>query len=93
MSPSAATVPFDRAVVARIIESLPFDVRNASIREMSRLVDTLESELSVRFIRMEFGIPGLPTSDIAVNAEIAALRDRRVGHIYAPFDGIPELKA
>ena len=93
MSSSATTVPFDRAVVRRIIDALPFDVRSASIREMSRLVDLLEAELSTRFVRMEFGIPGLPTSAVAVNAEIAALRDRRVGHIYAPFDGIPELKA
>ncbi len=89
---TVATLPFDRAVVRRIVQAQPFDVRQASIREMNRLVNALEAELGVRFIRMEFGIPGLPTSDIAVRAEIEALRDRKVGHVYAPFDGIPELK-
>jgi aspartate/methionine/tyrosine aminotransferase len=42
---------------------------------------------------MEFGIPGLPLAPVAIDAEIAALRQRQVGHVYAPFDGLPELKA
>jgi aspartate/methionine/tyrosine aminotransferase len=87
-----ATVPFDREAVRLIVEAQPFDVRKASIREMNRLVNAIEADLSVRFIRMEFGIPGLPTSDIAVRAEIEALRDRRVGNLYAPFDGLADLK-
>jgi aspartate/methionine/tyrosine aminotransferase len=41
---------------------------------------------------MEFGIPGLPVHSIAVDAEIEALRDRKVGHVYAPFEGLPALK-
>ncbi len=86
-----ATLPLDRAAVRRILEAQPFDVRRASIREMNRLVNAIEAELEIRFIRMEFGIPGLPTSPIAVEAEIAALR-RGLGHVYAPFDGVPELK-
>jgi aspartate/methionine/tyrosine aminotransferase len=84
-------VPFDREAIRRIIAAQPFDVRQASIREMNRLVNGIEAELDVRFIRMEFGIPGLPTPDLAVTAEIEALRDRKVGHVYAPFDGLPEL--
>src|SRR5512138_185698 len=72
------TVPFDREAVRRIIEAQPFDVRKASIREMNRLVNAIEADLNVRFIRMEFGIPGLPVSDIAIRAEIEALRDRKV---------------
>lgn len=84
---------FDRDVVQRLVDAQPFDVRKASIREMNRLVNTIETELGVRFVRMEFGIPGLPTPDIAVRAEVEALRDRRVGHVYAPFDGLPELCA
>lgn len=81
-----------RDAVQRIIASQKFDVRKASIREMNNLVNAIESELGVRFIRMEFGIPGLPTSPIAVEAEIDALRNRRVGHVYAPFEGVVALK-
>jgi aspartate/methionine/tyrosine aminotransferase len=86
------TVPLDREAVRLIVEAQPFDVRKASIREMNRLVNAIEADLGVRFIRMEFGIPGLRTSDIAVRAEIEALRDRHVGNLYAPFDGLPDLK-
>ena len=86
------TIPFARLVVREILEDQRLDIGTASIREMSQVVSAIERRLDVRFIRMEFGIPGLPVSPIAVEAEIEALRDRGVGHVYAPFDGIPELK-
>ncbi len=86
------TVPLDRAVVRRILESQQFDVRTASIREMNAVVNAIETELGVRFIRMEFGVPGLPVSPIAIEAEVKALRDRQLGHVYAPFVGVQDLK-
>ncbi|HEX4824420.1 MAG TPA: pyridoxal phosphate-dependent aminotransferase [Candidatus Polarisedimenticolaceae bacterium] len=86
------TVPLHRESVARLVAAQPFDVRNASIREMNRLVNAIEADSGLTFIRMEFGIPGLPVSEIAIRAEIDALQNRRVGNVYAPFDGIPELK-
>ena len=85
-------LPFDRDAVRAIIQAQPFDVRRASIREMNRLVNAIEADLNVRFIRMEFGIPGLPTSDIAIRAEIEALQEKKVSNVYAPFDGIAPLK-
>ena len=85
-------VPLDRETVARLVAAQPFDVRNASIREMNRLVNAIEADQGAAFIRMEFGIPGLPVDEIAVRAEAEALQKRRVGNVYAPFDGIPELK-
>jgi aspartate/methionine/tyrosine aminotransferase len=85
-------LPFDRDAIKAIVEAQPFDVRKASIREMNRLVNAIEADLGVKFIRMEFGIPGLPTSDIAIRAEIEALRDKRVANVYAPFDGLADLK-
>ncbi|HKQ61000.1 MAG TPA: pyridoxal phosphate-dependent aminotransferase [Candidatus Polarisedimenticolaceae bacterium] len=87
------SVPFDRAVVARVAAAQRFDVRHGSIREMSRFVDDLERELGTHFVRMEFGIPGLPLDPLAIAAEAEALGARGRGHVYAPFDGIPELKA
>jgi aspartate/methionine/tyrosine aminotransferase len=83
--------PFDRGAVARIVRETGVDLRSASIREMNRVVDAIEKEVGARFIRMEFGIPGLPPHPIAVEAEIAALRKGLAQH-YAPFDGIPALK-
>jgi len=90
---SEMPVPFDRRAIAEIVESQKFDVRTASIREMNNVINAIEKRLDAKFVRMEFGVPGLPVDEIAVSAETAALRDKRVGHIYAPFEGVPELKA
>ncbi len=87
-----AAIPLDREVVRRIVSSLGFDVRTASIREMNKLVNSIERELDIRFVRMEFGIPGLPVNPVAIDAETEALRERQVGHVYAPFEGVPALK-
>jgi len=87
-----ATTPYDREAVRKILERQRFDVRRPSIRQMNNLVSSIESELGVKFIRMEFGIPGLPTSPVAIEAEVEALRERAVGSVYAPFEGVPALK-
>ena len=83
--------PLSRDDVARAIKDAGVDVRKASIREMNNLVGSIERSFDVRFIRMEFGIPGLPTPPIAIEAEAEALRNG-VGNVYAPFEGIPDLK-
>ena len=86
------TVPLDRESVRRIIDKHHFDLRSASIREMNKLVNGIEQELDFRFIRMEFGIPGLSVDPVALDAESDALRVKQVGHVYAPFEGVPALK-
>ena len=63
----------------------------ASIREIRRLIDRLEADGAPGFIRMEMGVPGLPTPQVAIDAEIAALREG-VSSSYPPVAGIPELK-
>jgi aspartate/methionine/tyrosine aminotransferase len=59
---------------------------------MNAVVTAIETKLGVKFVHMEFGIPGFPTDGIAIDAEIQALRERKVSSRYAPYDGIPELK-
>jgi len=85
-------IPLDAEAVGRIITESGIDLRTASIREMNRVVNEIETALDIQFIRMEFGIPGLPTNPLAVEAEIDALANRGLTNRYAPFDGIPELK-
>jgi len=85
-------VPIDRDTVRTIVERQQFDLRRASIREMNKLVNAIEQEVGLRFIRMEFGIPGLSVDPVALEAEAAALRRFGVGAVYAPFDGVPALK-
>jgi len=83
----------DAVLVEAAIAAQKLDLASASIREVNRLVNALEAETSQRFIRMEFGIPGLPAHPAALAAEIEALKDGRIAATYAPFDGLPELKA
>jgi len=67
------------------------NVGKASIREVKRLVDFIEQSTGIRFIRMEMGVPGLPPSQIGIEAEIEALR-RGVAAIYPDIYGIEPLK-
>ena len=87
------TTPIDAKTVRdNINKSGLKSVGLASIRECNRLVLNIEKDSGRRFIRMEMGIPGLTPPQIAIDAEIEALKNN-VGSIYPPFDGIPQLKA
>lgn len=84
--------PIDaKTVKLNIVKSGLECVGLASIRECNRLVTNIEKDSGQRFIRMEMGIPGLAPPQIAIDAEIEALNNK-VGSIYPPFDGIPQLK-
>lgn len=75
----------------RLDESGIVNVGRASIREIKKLIDGIEQDSGEKFIRMEMGIPGLPPSRIAIDAEIAAL-NAGVAAIYPDIYGIPQLK-
>ncbi len=84
--------PINYDIVKRKIEEsgLP-NVGEASIREIKKLIDGIEQETSKKYIRMEMGVPGIPASQVGVEAEIAALK-KGVASIYPDIQGIPELK-
>ena len=84
--------PINYQVVSqKIKESHLESVGKASIREIKKLVDNIEQETGDKFIRMEMGIPGLPATQIGVDAEIAALKNG-VASVYPDIHGIPPLK-
>lgn len=66
-------------------------IGNATIREIKKLVDTIEKETGEKYIRMEMGVPGLPPAQVGVEAEIEALKNG-VAAIYPDIYGIPSLK-
>lgn len=63
----------------------------ATIREIVRLVNAIEAETGEKYIRMEMGVPGLPSPEIGIEAEIDALKSG-VASRYPMIDGISELK-
>ncbi len=84
--------PINAEVVSRRIkESGLTDMGQASIREIVRLVFDIEGETGDKYIRMEMGVPGLPSPEIGINAQIEALK-KGVASKYAMIDGLPELK-
>lgn len=84
--------PIDEKIVKEKIKAsnLP-NIGRASIREVKRLINEIETASGKQFIRMEMGIPGLPPVQIGVEAQKQAL-DNGVAAIYPDIEGIPALK-
>ena len=84
--------PIDYNVVTqKLKESGIPSVGKATIREIKKLIDQIQADTGEKFIRMEMGIPGLPTAEIAIEAEIKALRSG-IAAIYPDIWGTPDLK-
>ncbi len=84
--------PISYDVVQRHIqESQIRNIGKATIREIKRLINGIETETGEKFIRMEMGVPGLPACEIGIQAEIEALKNG-VAAIYPDIEGTPILK-
>ena len=66
-------------------------VSGASIREVVSIISVMEKLSGIDFIRMDMGIPGIPTPKIGIDSEIEALKLGKPAE-YGQIDGIPELK-
>ena len=84
--------PISHEVVQRHIQDSKIrNIGQATIREIKRLINGIETETGEKFIRMEMGVPGLPATAIGVQAEIEALQ-RGVAAVYPDIEGAPVLK-
>lgn len=63
------------------------DITQLSIREVGKLVSMIEQESGEEFIHMEMGVPGLPASQIGIEAEKEAL-DKGLAAAYPNIEGI-----
>jgi len=63
------------------------DITRLSIREVGKLVAQIEKESGQEFIHMEMGVPGLPASPVAIDAEKEAL-DNGLAAQYPNIEGI-----
>lgn len=68
------------------------DFEKATIREVKSVATYAEKESGVEFIKLEMGIPGLPASQVGVDAQVEALR-AGIAHSYPDIQGYPALKA
>jgi aspartate/methionine/tyrosine aminotransferase len=84
--------PVDFTIVKqKIAESGLRSLGKASIREVLKLISQIEEETGVKYVRMEMGIPGLPSNEIGVEAEIESLK-RGVSSDYPNIEGLSILK-
>jgi len=67
------------------------NIGHANIREVSKIINDIEQRTGVEFVRMEIGVPGLPTPEVGVEAHIQALKNG-ISSIYPPIDGTPDFK-
>ena len=87
-----SNIPISHEIVKRLTEKIGMvSVGDASIREIVQLVNMIERETGINFIRMEMGVPGLPSPAIGIEAEIEALKNG-VSSVYPDIAGIPSLK-
>ena len=92
MNVPTKNTPIDYQIVSQKIKESNLDSPGvASIREIKKLVDQIEKASGEKFVRMEMGIPGLPPTQVGVDAEIEALK-KGVAAIYPDIFGIPQLK-
>ncbi|MCD6597572.1 MAG: pyridoxal phosphate-dependent aminotransferase, partial [Bacteroidales bacterium] len=66
-------------------------IGRGSIREIVKLVNSIEAKTGTEFIRMEMGVPGLSPPQVGVDAEIEALK-RGVAAKYPMIEGVKDLK-
>lgn len=84
--------PLSQDIVDKTAASLGIlDISTATIRQIVALSGALEKEADEKFVHLELGNPGLPSSEIGIEAEIEALRTG-VANKYPAINGIPELK-
>lgn len=84
--------PISKEILEQTLRELEIpDITSATIRQICALSEILEEKAAERFVHLEIGNPGLPASQIGVEAEIDALRGG-VANKYPAINGIPAIK-
>lgn len=83
----ATKFPVDKSIVDSLIKENRIDIMNASIRQVNLLVQVVEQKLGVKYIRMEFGVPGLRADKEAYDYECHLMQNEKVNSDYPPFNG------
>lgn len=86
-------IPINKEVINKVAAANKIqNPGRASIREMRKMIQDVEKETGIRFVKMEMGIPGLPAPKIGVEAQIKALQDG-VASIYPEIYGTTDFKS
>ena len=84
--------PINKEIAGQVISGFGIkDYGKATIRGVVAISNELENKTGLEFIHMVMGVPGLPASNIGIEAEINALNSG-VASIYPIVYGYPDLK-
>ncbi|MBI5072404.1 pyridoxal phosphate-dependent aminotransferase [Candidatus Woesearchaeota archaeon] len=78
-------------VIRRIAREKHIVFSRVTIREIDLIRRELVTSLGLEMAGMDMGIPGLPTPEVIIEAQKAAVNGANCS-LYAPFDGLPVLK-
>lgn len=82
----------DSALIESAMQKLEVSsFEDLSIRQLVSLVKMFEQQTGQEFIHFEIGVPGLPASQVGIDAQKEAL-DRGVASVYPSLEGEPALK-
>jgi aspartate/methionine/tyrosine aminotransferase len=81
-----------RRLVDDLILRAGVDLSRCGLEELWALIDLIEREMGAKFLRMDFGVPGLRPAILALTSQTAALAGGVIPSQYPPSDGIPRLK-
>lgn len=85
-------LPLSNEQLEKVISRLEItDIKTATIRQICSLAAELEKESGEVFTHLEIGNPGLPASQVGVEAACKALREG-VANQYPNISGIPSIK-
>lgn len=85
-------IPFDRKTVSEVLHKMHISrAGDATIRQTLALAEELERITGRKFVHLELGSPGLPSSSIGIEAQKRAL-DAGVANKYPNIAGIAPLK-
>ena len=84
-------IPKIEKVIQDIARERGIDFSRVTIREINILGAQLRKRLGIDFIAMDIGVPGLPTPNVILEAQIAAITGQACSQ-YTSFDGLPDPK-
>ncbi len=85
-------LPVDKNIIDAALKQ--FDIKllsQTSIRELVAVIKYIEKETGIKFLRMDMGIPGLTTPQVAIDSEIEAILQGKTAE-YAQIEGEMILK-
>lgn len=83
---------FERRLVDELLLRAGIDLSRCGLEELWALINLVERETGAKFLRMDFGVPGLRPASLALTAQTDALIGSVIPSQYPPSDGVPRLK-